>query len=157
MNPKILEILKYNSEGPALDYKKESYSLGKHSKKNDFLKDIISFANHPSNEDKYIFVGVMSRNGLADEFFDLDDLLDDANYQDFVDANIEPDVNFEFKTFEFQEKTLGYFRIFDNDKRPYLFKKNVPNSVKVRLIFIKVTVLSEMVALRENWQGKILS
>ena len=130
MDEYLKNILLYNSEGPTLDFKKEKYKLGKHPKKNDLLKDFIAFTNHPSQEDKYIFVGVKEKNGIASEFFHIENPLDEANYQEFIKENIEPNINFEYKNFEHEGRQLGYFRLFNNNERPYLFRKNVqkPNT-----------------------------
>ncbi|WP_047414168.1 helix-turn-helix domain-containing protein [Cellulophaga sp. Hel_I_12] len=125
MNQEVINILLYNSESPTLDFKKEDYRLGKHLKKNDILKDLMALANHPSNEDKYIFVGVKESNGMASEFFNINDPLDDANYQEFIKENIEPELQFEYRNFEYNGKLIGYLKIFDNSARPYLFKKDV--------------------------------
>ncbi|TDQ28141.1 AlbA family DNA-binding domain-containing protein [Zeaxanthinibacter enoshimensis] len=125
MDQAILKILLYNSEGSTLDFKKEDYKLGKNPKKNDLLKDLIAFANHPSNQDKYIFIGVKEKNGMASEFFSIDSPLDDANYQEFVKNSIEPELQFEYQNFTHEGNLMGYFRIFGNNKRPYLFKKDI--------------------------------
>lgn len=127
MSQEIEQIIKYNSEGSNLDYKREEYPLGKHIKKNELLKDISAFANHLSGSDKYIIIGVKETNGVADEFFEIQNLTDEASYQQFISSNLEPKVNFEYKSFIYDEKQLAYFRIFGNENRPYLFKKNVQN------------------------------
>lgn len=125
MNQEVIKILLYNSEGPTLDFKKEDYKLGQYPKKNDILKDLMALANHPSNEDKYILVGVKASKGMASEFFNINNPLDDANYQEFIKENIEPELQFEYRNFEYDGKLIGYFKIFDNNARPYLFKKDV--------------------------------
>ncbi len=78
---KIVDIIKYDSEGHALDFKKEQYPIGKHQKKHEILKDFIALLNHPSDEEKYIVCGIKEKNGVADEFFDIGDLIDEAKYQ----------------------------------------------------------------------------
>ncbi len=125
MKQEVINILSYNSEGPTLDFKKEDYRLGKHYKKNDILKDLMALANHPSNEDKYIFVGVKASKGMASEFFHINNPLDDANYQEYIKENIEPELQFEYRNFEYDGKLIGYLKIFENGARPYLFKKHV--------------------------------
>ncbi|WP_051935912.1 helix-turn-helix domain-containing protein [Salegentibacter sp. Hel_I_6] len=128
MNPDIEEIIKYDSEGVKIDYKREEYSLGRNIKKFEILKDISAFANHHSDDDKFIIIGVKEENGIAKEFFDIE-LTDEAKYQQFILENIEPKINFEYKAYEFQGVNLAYFRIFNNSSRPYLFKKDLQNPV----------------------------
>jgi hypothetical protein len=129
MNTELEQIIKYNSEGSNLDYKKEEYVLGKSEKKNEILKDISAFANHHSDSDKYIIIGVKEKDGVASEFYEIDTLTDEATYQQFLFENIEPKINFEYKSAIFAEKQIAYFRIFGNKNRPYLFKKNLQNPI----------------------------
>lgn len=125
MIEKLIEIIKYHSESVHVDFKSYEYSLGKHAKKNEFLKDVSGMANHPSNEPKYILIGIEEKNGMASEFNDISTLTDQANYQQFVEENIEPKINFEYKSFEYEGFKLAAFIISNNEERPYLFRKNV--------------------------------
>lgn len=129
MNEDLEQIIKYDSEGSNLDYKKEEYSLGKNVKKNEILKDISAFANHHSDIDKYIIIGIKEENGIAGQFFEIENLTDEATYQQFLNENIEPKINFEYKSATFEQKQIAYFRIFGNKNRPYLFKKNLQNPI----------------------------
>ncbi len=125
MMDKVFNIIKYNSENALLDFKRNEYPLGKHAKRNEFLKDISAMVNHPSNETKYIIIGIQEKNGLASGFFDLKTTTDQAKYQQFVEENIEPKINFEYKSFNYSGHNLAVFIISENDSRPYLFRKNV--------------------------------
>lgn len=125
MSDKVLEILEYGSEGYLVDFKQEQYLLGKNHKKHEFLKDITAFANHPKGEDKFIIIGVVEKNGMADSFINISNLTDQAKYQQYLNDNIEPHINFEYRPIKYKEFNLAYFRIFDNKERPYLFKKNI--------------------------------
>lgn len=127
---KLHQILQFDSESQLLDYKKEQYPMGKVGKKSEILKDISAFANHPSNEDKFIIIGVKEENGIATEFNNIEDIIDQANYQQYLNENIEPQINFEYKSFEYRSYKLSYFRIFKNTSRPYLFKKDIIDASK---------------------------
>ena len=129
MNIELEQIIKYDSEGSNLDYKKKEYVLGKNEKKNEILKDISAFANHHSDSDKYIIIGVKEKDGVASQFYEIENLTDEATYQQFLNDNIEPKINFEYKSAIFDDKQIAYFRIFGNKNRPYLFKKNLQNPV----------------------------
>lgn len=122
------DILIYNSESFNIDFKQTEYPLGKYFNKNEFLKDISAMANHPSNEKKYIFVGVTEKDGLAASFIDIPQLTDQAKYQQFLEKNIEPTIKFEYLQFEHEGYKLGCFIIYGNTERPYLFKKEVQNA-----------------------------
>jgi hypothetical protein len=131
----IEQIIKYDSEGSNLDYKKEEYSLGRSVKRNEILKDISAFANHHSDSDKFIIIGVKEENGIADKVFEIESLTDEATYQQFVTENIEPKINFEYKSVIYEGKQIAFFRIFNNKSRPYLFKKNLQNPINNKTEF----------------------
>jgi hypothetical protein len=108
-----------------VDFKSQEYTLGKHAKKNELLKDISAMANHPSNDPKYILIGVKEKNGVASEFINVNTPTDQAKYQQFVEDNIEPQINFEYRSFEYEGHNLAAFIISDNQERPYLLRKDV--------------------------------
>ncbi len=124
MKETIVNLIEGESENTRLDFKLEQYPIDKGNiKKGEFLKDMCAFANLTSKEDKHIIIGVKEKNGVADGFKSIDDLHDQASYQQFLNQYIEPEINFEYKEIMYQGNRLAYFRIFNNDKAPYLFKK----------------------------------
>ena len=94
MQDKIKQLIEYESENSKLDFKMEQYQLGKNPKKNEFLKDMVAFANHLSDDDKFIIIGIKDLDGINKEVFEIENPIDDANYQQFVLDNIEPKINF---------------------------------------------------------------
>lgn len=131
----LLDIIKYESESAHVDFKQQEYPLGKHAKKNELLKDISAMANHPSNNPKYILIGIKEENGMAADFFEIEKVTDQAKYQQFIDENIEPKINFKYIQFKHEGKRLAVFEIASNDQRPYLFKKNVKRPTDQSLEF----------------------
>lgn len=127
MKDKITEIIEFGSESFFVDFKKEQYPIEKHIKKHELLKDISAMANHPSDADKFILIGIKEKNGLASEFFNIDSVVDEAKYQQLIDSSIEPQINFEYLPIQYNNNNLAYFRIFSNNDRPYLFKKDIRN------------------------------
>lgn len=128
---KIAEIINYYSEteSHSVDFKLTQYPIERHEKKNEFLKDISAMANHLSGEDKYIIIGVKRKKTGDLKFQNVINPIDQASYQQFLDSNIEPQLNFEYITTDFEEHQIAYFKIFDNNQRPYLLKKNVRNPI----------------------------
>src|SRR4030042_2782121 len=114
MSETVKTILQYYSESHSIDFKMEQYPIEKHEKKHELLKDISAIANHPSEEDKYIIIGVIEKDGKASGFQDIKKLIDQAKYQQYIDSNIEPNINFEYKAFEFNGHILAFFRIYKN-------------------------------------------
>jgi len=134
MSEKVKEILRYCSESHSIDYKKLQYPIVQHAKKHELIKDISAMANHPSDEDKYIIIGVKEKNGIASDFYDVTDLVDQAKYQQFINSYIEPEIHFEYKLIDYNNHQLAYFRIYDNKDRPYLIKKEVRNFADNKII-----------------------
>jgi hypothetical protein len=135
MSQTVENIIKNDCESQVLDFKLEPYQLGNLKKKHELLKDFCAFVNNPSNHDKYIFVGVQEKNGMAIGFKSVQNEFDEAAYQQYLYQNLEPTISFEYKSFRYQNYNLSYFRIFDNTQRPYLFKRNIINPVNQNVIF----------------------
>lgn len=121
----ISDLIEFENENSnvdfkAIQYKKEMYE--------GFLKDIMAMANSISKDDKFIIIGVKHKHnsdriylGITDEF------VDDASFQQLVDANIEPHINFNYYPYEFEGKTFGIFHIKDCTDPPYMMKKDFGN------------------------------
>lgn len=115
----------YGSESPTLDFKKDQYPIAKGSKKHELLKDISAMANHPDKGDKFIIIGVKDKT-----YYPVETLHDEAQYQEYVNSNIEPHINFEYRSYLHEGNQLAYFRIFNNTQKPYLLKNNINTSEK---------------------------
>lgn len=122
----VANMIDNESEYSHLDFKREQYPIDKNSpKKPEFLKDIMAFANLNSKENKFIIIGVEEVGGMADNFLQIDTLNDQATYQQYVNEYIEPEINFEYSEITHKGNKLAYFRLFNNDQFPYLFKKDL--------------------------------
>lgn len=124
MKETIINLIENESENTKLDFKLEQYPIERgNGKKGEFLKDMCAFANVSSKEDKFIIVGVEEKNGMTTDFKPIDKLHDQASYQQFLNQYLEPEINFEYKEITHLGNRLAYFRIFNNNKGPYLFKR----------------------------------
>jgi len=132
---RLNNLIENHSEDNLLDFKKIQYPLGKNPKKHELLKDISAMANCLINDDKFIIIGVNEIDGKADSFNNIDELIDDANYQNYVIENITPRINFEYKSFNYNGFKLAYLRIFNNLNRPYLLKKEINNTSNNKNVF----------------------
>jgi len=109
------------SESECLDYKADSYRENEA-----LLKDILAMANSLSDGSKYIITGVKDvGNGIKDiRGISPNMACDDANYQQLVLNNIEPDIKFQYYPIMLSDnKVLGVFELKDNNQRPYVLKK----------------------------------
>lgn len=117
----LLDIIRYENESTYVDFKRSEYQ-----NKEDFLKDIMAMANANTDVNKrYIIIGVKHSTSGSREYFSIprNEFKDDAEYQDLVRMNIEPEIKFVYKPVEFGEHLLGVFEITDCEQRPYVMKK----------------------------------
>jgi len=129
MKQKIIEIIEYENESHKVDFKKVEYSLGRDYKKNEILKDFLAFVNHISDDDKYIIIGIKELEDKYKEINEIESPTDEAKYRQFVNEYIEPLINFEYNNLTYKNKTICYFRFFNNVDRPYLIKKDCKNPI----------------------------
>lgn len=121
----ISDLIEFENENSNLDFKAIQY---KRETNEAFLKDIMSLANSMSRDDKYIIIGVKHKtNGDRDLLGITEDFVDDATYQQLVDANIEPHINFNYFPYEHNGKRFGIFQIKECVDPPYMMKKDYGN------------------------------
>lgn len=114
------ELIEYESENTALDFKAEEYG------KNNFelIKDIMSMANAHTYKKKYIVIGVKDNPNEGREIIGLKTISDQAILENIIQENIEPIIHFKYYKYEFKGKMLGIIEIGDNKDRPYMMKKD---------------------------------
>ncbi|MEG0695856.1 MAG: putative DNA binding domain-containing protein [Algoriella sp.] len=69
MNQHLIDLILYENENTSLDFKKTEYRKENYE---EFLKDIISFANANSKGIKYIIIGVKDQSDGERLFFNVD-------------------------------------------------------------------------------------
>lgn len=132
----IQRLINEDSEHELLDFKLEVYPITRHHKKHEFLKDMCAFANNISNEIKYIIIGVKKTNGKV-KYYNIQEDIDQASYSEYITSSIEPKIHFDYKTIQIDDYTISYFKIYNNNERPYLFKKDINNLEPKNIIVIK--------------------
>ena len=135
----LIDCIENEIESSCFDFKKDIYDFSIIESKQDFLTDIISFANSHIEGDKYIITGVKlypdgnrELNGITE-----DKIKDGADYQTLVNDNIEPNIIVDFSIIEHSGNKYGIFKVGkENKDRPYLLNKNygkLPKSfIKIR-------------------------
>ncbi len=119
----IESIIKFENESSYVDFKKTQYHT---NNKDELLKDIMSMANaNIENRIRYIIIGVKHLPSGEREIHPLseNEFIDDANYQELVRSNIEPEIQFTYKQVYYENKLLGVFEITGCNNRPYILKK----------------------------------
>ncbi|NUU61261.1 AlbA family DNA-binding domain-containing protein [Paenibacillus agri] len=118
---KISELIQYGYECEYLDFKEKQYSKDKHM---DLIIDIMAMANSRYKEDKYIIVGVKDLpEGKVIKGIEAKEFVDSSNYTQIVHGTVEPDIHFEYFKYDYEGVTLGIFRIFDTDNKPYMIRR----------------------------------
>lgn len=82
----IEKLIKYGEESKFIDYKMIDYNLSDDEKKTDFIKDVLSMANTPrdENEPTFIFLGVIHKIGEDNEIVGIDRFRDEMHYQNIL-------------------------------------------------------------------------
>lgn len=117
---RVISYIQDAKETEIVDYKLEFYKNLPYS---DLPKDIAAFANHPSDEDKFIIFGVEDDTrqvyGLKKAPFG-----DISEIENYLFKTIEPYVKIDAECFDLNGKMVAYIKISsDNKNRPYVIKK----------------------------------
>ncbi len=134
----LIECIENETENSYYDFKKDIYDFNIQKSKEDFLVDVISFANNHSKGNKYIITGVKLHedNSRTLEGITESKIKDGADYQSLVNDNIEPNVIIDFKIVDYIGKKFGILRINEgNNDPPYFLSKQYGNLPKG---FIKI-------------------
>ncbi len=122
----LMECIENETENSFFDFKKDIYDFSILQNKEDFLTDIISFANGHSKGNKYIITGVKLHEDGSRSLEGITEgkQKDGADYQSLINDNVEPNIIIDFKLLEYNDKKYGIFRInSENEDRPYLLSK----------------------------------
>ncbi|MGE5455813.1 MAG: RNA-binding domain-containing protein [Ignavibacteriales bacterium] len=109
-----------------LDFKIDIYDFSSQTSKEDFIVDVLSFANSHCLDDKYIIIGVGVCKDGHKKFknIDLSKVQDGANYQSLITNNIEPTIIVDFELIDYSSTQFGVFRISKTNRdRPYCLSK----------------------------------
>jgi len=120
----IEELIEYYPEGEFLDFKREEYN---EQSKPHLIKDILAFSNANVKGDKYIIIGVHKKDGGIN-LFNIDSKFDSANIQQYVHANITPELDIEYFPYAYKGHKLMVLKIKNPIQQPYMTLKNVTYS-----------------------------
>jgi len=84
----LLSKLRYRSEGPDIDFKSAQYRFngGSEADKAEMLKDILAIANSWREGPGYILLGFKDNRPHPAEVVGIQDSIDDARIQQFVNS-----------------------------------------------------------------------
>lgn len=127
---RIAELIENGIESDIVDFKQQYYH---ETKKSEFIKDIISFANATSREDKYIIFGVSDGTreivGITEN-----DIPDISEINQLIRTYCDPFVEIEIEQFDIETKRVGAIIIkSSNMQKPYVVAKEYSFRDKVCL------------------------
>ncbi|MGX9706027.1 AlbA family DNA-binding domain-containing protein [Laceyella tengchongensis] len=121
VHQELIQLIQAGKEGLGIDFKRTEYTR---EKQTDLIKDLISMANAPFDGKRYIIIGV-DVEGDCISIFPLQNITDDAEYQQLVREFVEPTIPFTYYDFEYEGKTLAVFEIKGCENPPYMIKKDL--------------------------------
>lgn len=116
---KIIDLIENRVESEYVDFKQEFYHK---DKTQDLIKDVLSFANAFSNDEKYIIFGADENDNLFD--VDCEKVRDISEINQILNEYCEPFIKVENYCFTYKGKNLLALIISGNFDRPYLIKKD---------------------------------
>lgn len=118
---KVISLIEDRKETDVVDFKLQFYAK---ECKSDMIKDIVSFANSRSEEDKYIIFGFDNINYILNDV-DYDKIEDVSNYVELLSDNVEPFIDFTIERFRYKDTDMACVYISKTNKdRPYMIKKD---------------------------------
>lgn len=133
----MIEELLYEEESSTLDFKQEQYAFinANDYQKSELLKDILAFANAWRRNDAYILIGIEEVKGGRSNVLGIENDLDDANLQQFVNYKTQRPIHFEYKNAQIDGKKIGLIKIPINE-RPIYLNKDYGN-LKKHIVYIR--------------------
>lgn len=135
--PALISQLLYEEEGSTLDFKSEQYKFSgaTDNEKGELLKDIIAFANTFKRSDAYIIIGAKEVKGGRSTLLGIEEHLDDAHLQQFINSKTQRPIEFSYRTVEIDEKKIGLIHI-PIQKRPFCLKNDF-GKLKANLVYLR--------------------
>ena len=129
--PDFFEGLLFAEEDASLDFKREQYAFDGADKdsKSELLKDILAFVNAFRRADAYILIGVEEVRGGRSTVVGVQDQLDDAKLQQFVNSKTQLPVTFSYREATHDGLPIGVIHI-PVQARPIYAKANFGKVVK---------------------------
>ena len=116
---------KFKSESDSLDFKSEQYKFtsATDDQKSELLKDILAMANSWRSETGYIILGVIDTPEKPNQLIGIQDHVDDAQIQQFVNGKTNRVCTFGYQTITLDGLTFGVLEIPIQPRPVYLKKQ----------------------------------
>jgi hypothetical protein len=118
-----IEELLNESEGTALDFKRDQYPLTNDIEKSEFIKDVLAFTNSWRRTDAFILVGVEElKGGGRSNPVGITKHLKDSDLQQLVNSKTSRPITFSYEAVKFQTVEIGVIKISVQERPVFLTK-----------------------------------
>jgi hypothetical protein len=133
----LIAQLLYEAEGDSLDFKQAQYRFAGASEEeqSELLKDILAFSNSWRRSSAFILVGVKDGKGSRAEVLGIEEHIDDARLQQFINGRTNRPVEFHYRPVGFEGKQIGLIQI-PVQRRPLFIRKDF-GKVKGGVVYIR--------------------
>ncbi len=120
IDQQLLQSILYEEESVELDLKREQYRFvgADENDKSELLKDVLAFANAWRRSDAFILIGVEEVKGGKSSVLGITELLDDADFQQFVNSKTQRPITLSYRNVPLEGKTVGLIQI-PLQRRPF--------------------------------------
>lgn len=134
---KLLNTLRYKSEGTDIDFKSAQYRFtnGSENDKSELLKDILAIANSWRDGTGYILLGFKDQRPNPAEVVGIHDSIDDSRIQQFVNSKVKPKLTFSYEEHLYEGKTIGIISI-PKQKRPF-YLTSAYGKLKSNVVYVR--------------------
>jgi predicted HTH transcriptional regulator len=131
-----IEELLNESEGTALDFKRDQYPLTNDLEKSELIKDVLAFTNSWRRTDAFILIGVEeSKGGGRSNPVGITKHLKDSDLQQLVNSKTNRPITFSYAAVKFQTVWLGVIKI-PVQERP-VFLTNGFGKLKADIVYVR--------------------
>jgi hypothetical protein len=136
VNEQLVQALLFEEESTTLDFKRDQYKFvgGTDTDKSELLKDILAFANAWRRVDAFIVIGVKELKGRK-SIVGIDEPLDDADLQQFVNSKTQKPLSFSYQNLPFREMDIAIIHI-PVQERPFYITKDY-GKLKKNIVYIR--------------------
>lgn len=133
----LLNMLRYKSEGPDIDFKSAQYRFngGSEIDKAEMLKDILAIANSWRDGPGYILLGFKDNRPRPAEVVGIQESIDDSRIQQFVNSKVKPKLTFSYEEHLHEGMTVGVITI-PKQPRPF-YITNAYGKLKSNVVYVR--------------------
>ena len=133
----LVQSLLFEEESTTLDFKRDQYKFvgANDGDKSELLKDVLAFANAWRRTDAYILIGVDELKGKEKSIVVIEEFLDDAQLQQFINSKTQKPLAFSYQNIAFRGTSIATIHI-PVQERPFYITKDY-GKLKKNVVYIR--------------------